>query len=115
MQTYGSDSAEVTSAAGSAAVFKSSHFAARQRQRQIADTWVWAALRFGQPFYQGGDRVFFLGRKQLDRARRATGGVFGSEEAKKADGTVVVVGPDNTLVTTYRNPHYIRHLRRCDA
>ena len=94
---------------------KTPHFVERQSQRHIPDARIALALRFGQTFYQGTERVFFLGRKQLLRAQRALGSTLDADEARRADGTVVVVGGDNALVTTYRNPNYIRHLRRCEA
>lgn len=92
---------------------KTDHFIERQRQRHIPDTYVGLALQWGQPFYHGTDKVYFLGRKQLQRAGRSLGKELSADAVRKADGTVVVVSEDNALVTTYRNPQYIRHLRRC--
>ena len=94
---------------------KTGHFTERQRQRLIPDDRIALALRWGQCFYQGDDRVFFLGRKQLARAQRQMGTAWSDETVRKTDGTVVVVAGDGVLVTTYRNPKHIRHLRRCDA
>lgn len=94
---------------------KTPHFTERQRQRRISDERIWLALNWGQTYYQGDQKVYFLGRKQLGRAQRVLGKMFSEDEMQKADGTVVVVANDNALVTTYRNPNYIRHLRRCVA
>lgn len=94
---------------------KTGHFLERQRQRHIHDTQVALAIQYGQPFYQGQEKVYFLGRKQLQRAARVLGARLSCKDVKDADGTVVVVADDHSLVTTYRNPNYIRHLRRCDS
>jgi Predicted membrane protein len=92
---------------------KTRHFEERQRTRRISDESVFLALRYGQRFYEGEDRVYFLGRKHLRRVSGGPGGaILDERERRRADGTVVVVGPDGQLVTTYRNPRFCRTLRR---
>lgn len=90
---------------------KTAHFIERQHQRSITDPLVIMAIACGERFYQGSERVYFLGRKHLARAQRKLGAALSEREARRAEGTVVVVGVDNHLITTYRNPSYIRHLR----
>jgi hypothetical protein len=81
------------------------HFTMRQAQRGISDEMVALALQFGKPFYEGEDRVYFLGRRQMPKG-------IDSRLAERANGMVVVVGPDHTLVTTYRNPDFRKTLKR---
>jgi hypothetical protein len=83
----------------------SDHFRMRQAQRGITGDMVKLALRYGKPFYEGSDRVYFLGRRQMPR------GIDG-RVADRANGTVVVVGPDDRLITTYRNPNFVKTLKR---
>lgn len=99
------------------AYVKTLHFQARQQQRHISDERVWLALGWGQVFYQGREKVYFLGRKQIGRAQKALGAglPLTPQDWHDADGTVVVVGEDGALVTTYRSLHDIRRLRRCAA
>ncbi len=85
---------------------KSAHFQQRQAQRKLTDEQIDLALRFGEKFYQGNDCVYFLGRKRIPR-------VIDPESARRLDGTTVVVGGDQSLVTAFRNPEFRRHLRRC--
>ena len=84
---------------------KSAHFAVRQVQRGVSDEMVALALRYGRRFYEGEDRVYFLGRRQMP-------GEIDPRVADRANGTVVVVAPGEHLVTTYRNPRYVRTLKR---
>lgn len=84
---------------------RSAHFAQRQAQRKVSDQAIVLALRFGDTFFQGADRVYFLGRKAIPDYVPAP-------LASRLDGTTVVVGPDKTLVTTYRNPKGRRALKR---
>ena len=94
-------------------LMKTKHFVERQRKRSIPDRWVLWALSYGVRFYQGTQCAFFLGRKQLRRLQRLEGFSVSEREMEQADGTVVIVGTGNALVTTYRNPTYIRYLKRC--
>jgi hypothetical protein len=86
-------------------LWKSGHFVERQRQRGIGDMEVALALQFGRRFYQGGDTVYFLGKKQVPKAWDWAG--------EKVNGTVVIVGRDSgALKTTFRNPQFIAQLKR---
>ena len=85
---------------------KTGHFQCRQVQRSIQDPVVILALRFGRRFYEkGGDRVFFLGRKQIPTGTAP-------QIAERANGTAVIVGADGSLITTFRNRDFSRTLRR---
>ncbi len=84
---------------------KTKHFELRQAQRKIPDAQVILALQYGRRFYEGEDRVYFLGRKHLPNG-------LDSNMVHRANGTVVVVGVRGELLTTYRNPRFIRELRR---
>lgn len=95
------------------ALVKTSHFDERQRQRSIPDSLVRLALAYGERFFQGDQRVYFLGRKHLRRIARILNSRQDDGLLARADGTVVVTGADDVLITAYRNPKYIRHLRRC--
>ena len=83
----------------------SRHFLIRQGQRGIGKEMVALALRYGRRFYEGNEQVYFLGRKQMPH-------FLDPRLMDRANGTVVVVGSDNTLVTAYRNPLYVRALKR---
>ena len=79
---------------------KTAHFIERQQQRGITDPLVTVAIACGEKFYQGSELVYFLGRKHLERAQRKLGAVLSEREVRRAEGTVVVVGVDNHLITT---------------
>lgn len=91
---------------------KTAHFVQRQQARRITDTLVAWALTFGQRFYEGEDRVFFLGHRQLDRLQRVLRITLSPDDHRHAEGVVVIIHQDGTLVTAYRNPEYCRVLRR---
>lgn len=84
---------------------KSRHFEKRQAQRHITDAEVALTLRFGEMFYQGSDRVFFLGKKRIPAGLKA-------QLSERIHGTTVVATSDCVLVTAYRNPEARRALRR---
>ncbi len=85
---------------------KTAHFVERQNQRNVSDLEVGLALRFGVRFHEGGgDVVHFLGRRRLPKN-------LDEKTARRADGVVVVVAQNQTLVTTYRNPQFIRELKK---
>lgn len=92
---------------------KSLHFLERQRQRSLPDELIRITIAYGQKFYQGSEVVYFLSRKRIRRVERIFGTRLDAEVVRSADGIVVVSGQNQTLVTAYRNPKYIRHLRRC--
>jgi len=76
---------------------KTAHFVLRQAQRKVSDAAIALALQCGEVFFQGSDRVYFLGRKRIPT-------VVPIPVAHRLDGTTVVVGPGNVLITAYRNP-----------
>lgn len=85
---------------------KTAHFVERQSQRNVSDREIGLALRFGVRFHEGGgDIVYFLGRRRLPKN-------LDEKTARRADGVVVVVAQNQTLVTTYRNPQFIRELKK---
>jgi|GEM_PF-2715064 hypothetical protein len=84
---------------------KTAHFERRQAQRKVSDAAIALALRCGDVFFQGEDRVYFLGRKHLPPSVR-------DADVRHLDGTTVVLGPENVLVTTFRNPAARRALKR---
>ena len=96
---------------------KSAHFIERQRTRNIPDPLICLALAFGDCFYEGDERVYFLGRKQIARYQQthAASGPSTERVPYFTDGVVVVVAATvegDILVTTYRNAVYCRKLRR---
>jgi len=84
---------------------RTDHFCERQGQRQVRDHEIALALRYGVRVHDQGDRVYFLGRRHLPA-------VLPPDIARRAEGTVVIVTPDNALKTTFRNPRYLRRLKR---
>jgi hypothetical protein len=95
----------ITSASAEGFYVHSAHFKRRQAQRKVSDAAVALALCFGETFFQGEDRVYFLGRKHIPAFVPAP-------MASYLDGTTVVLGPDDVLVTTFRNPEARRALKR---
>jgi hypothetical protein len=91
--------------AGEGQLELSAHFALRQAQRRVSDEAVALALRYGKRFHEGHDCVYFLGRRQMPQD-------VPPKLAEKANGTVIVVGANRTLITTYRNPNFVRTLKR---
>ena len=88
---------------------KTAHFVERQNQRVISDAEVLLALRYGLRFHEsGGDIVHFLGRRCLPKT-------LSDKAAQRANGVVVVVAGGQMLVTTYRNPQFIKELKRRGA
>jgi hypothetical protein len=87
------------------AFVKSAHFRTRQTQRSVSDYAIGLTLKYGDVFFQGTDRVYFLGRKRIPAS-------IPPAQAELLDGTTVVLGMDNVLVTTYRNRDAHRSLRR---
>jgi hypothetical protein len=92
---------------------KTAHFIERQRKRGITDVLIALTIAWGEKFYQGSECVYFLGHRHLQYALQKRKMQLSDQEIQRAEGTVVVVGIDNCLITAYRNPRYIRHLRRC--
>jgi hypothetical protein len=84
---------------------KSEHFQCRQNQRGIRDEVVALAIQFGRCFREGDRKVFFLGRKQIP-------GQVRSQLRDKVNGTVVVMSNTGVLVSTYKNPDYIKALKK---
>lgn len=84
---------------------KTPHFREQQARRHISDQQVALALRFGLRRYDRGSLVYFLGRRHMP-------GGLDQASARKAEGTVVVVSHEDALITTYRNPKYLRKLRK---
>ena len=97
---------QATTKTGIAVVTKTDHFAVRQVQRGVSNEMVRLALRHGLRFYEGANQVYFLGRRQVPTR-------VDHRVAERANGTVVVACGDR-LVTTYRNPLYVRKLKRRD-
>ena len=91
--------------AAEARLQRSTHFSMRQAQRGVSDQAVALALRYGKRFHEGEDCVYFLGRRQIPQNTPV-------KLAEKANGTVIVVGANETLITTYRNPGFVRTLKR---
>ena len=84
----------------------------RQCQRQVADVEVALAITYGERFFEGNDRVYFLGQRRLKKLREQFPATVDERTVRRADGTVVVVGEDGSLITTYRNPRFISVLKR---
>lgn len=84
---------------------KTEHFIQRQQQRRISDEQVELTLQLGCRFYEGEELVYFVGRKHLPCE-------LDPKLADRTNGTVVVVGAEGNLLTTYRNPRFIKELKR---
>ena len=88
---------------------KTAHFVERQNQRSVSDHEVALALQCGVRFHEhGGDIVYFLGRRNVPKT-------VDEKTAQRANGVVVVVAKGQTLVTTYRNPQFIKALKKRGA
>lgn len=86
--------------------YKTEHFLLRQAQRKITDAEIALTLTRGRRFYEGQEQVYFLCRKNIPK-------IAGERDfGRRASGTVVVVGPDRALITTYRNARFLRDLKR---
>ena len=83
---------------------KTAHFEQRQAQRKITDQIVALTVSRGRRFHEGDDTVYFLRRRDLPST-------LSHEASRRADGTIVVVGTGGALLTTYRNPLYLRALK----
>jgi hypothetical protein len=82
--------------------FVTDHFAERCRQRRVPAEAVALALCHGRQFHEGLDTVHFLGRRELQQW-----------DNERSDwGGVVVVRAGNVLKTTFRNPDFLRKLKR---
>ena len=88
-------------------LWKCNHFFRRQLERRVSDEDVAMALQYDKRFYEGEDRVYFLGRRQISPGLPA-------RVAGRLNGTTVVVGPGGRLVTVWRNPKSHRTLKRRD-
>ena len=91
---------------------KSAHFAERQGQRGVRDAAAKLAVARGRCFYEHGERVYFLGRDAIRKQFKNAPGRVAEEWIRRADGLVVVVGSDGRLITTYRNPRFLRTLKK---
>lgn len=94
---------------------KTAHFAERQNQRGVRDEAAKLAIARGRCFFERGDRVFFLGRDAIRKEFRDAPPRVTEEWVRRADGLVVVVGNDGRLITTYRNPRFLKTLKRRHA
>jgi hypothetical protein len=91
---------------------KTDHFAERQGRRGVRDAAARLAVAYGRCFFERGDRVYFLGRDAIRKRFQNAPAVVADEWVRRADGLVVVVGADGKLITTYRNPRFLRTLKR---
>ncbi|GIW71168.1 MAG: hypothetical protein KatS3mg102_0710 [Planctomycetota bacterium] len=73
------------------------HAAVRMAQRGISRRGVELALDFGRERFVRGARIFVIGRREIERARRC--GV----DLADLEGLHVVVSHDGHILTTYRN------------
>lgn len=92
--------------------FKTAHFTERQGRRGVGDAVARLAIACGRCFYEGEDRVFFLGRDAIRKRFQNEPPSVIAEWLERGDGVVVVVAPGDCLVTTYKNPDFIRTLKR---
>ena len=63
---------------------------------------IQAALRYGRHSYSGGCEQFFLGQREVERARQR--GI----DLSRHKGVHVVVDSEGIVVTTFRNQSYRR-------
>jgi hypothetical protein len=96
---------EINAIIASSDLRRTEHFQRRQAQRSITDVEVGLALRHGRCFFEGEDRVYFLGKKQMPSALDA-------RVAGRLDGLTVVVNVDGALITVWRNPNGLRKIRK---
>lgn len=81
------------------------HAAEQQLKRGIRDVEVSLAIDFGHRLFGTGVEYRFLGRDDIpDWVDR--------RYAERAAGTVVILAPDGTVRTTYRNGDCLKELRR---
>jgi len=81
------------------------HATERQLKRGIPDEQLHLAIDFGRRVHGSGVEVYFLGRKDIPPW-------IDHRMAWKIEGTVVVMSPEDDVITTYRNPRCIAKLRR---
>lgn len=91
---------------------KTPHFTERQGRRGVRDAVARLAIACGRCFYEGDDRVYFLGRDAIRKRFQNEPPSVVDVWVRRGDGVVVVVAPGDRLVTTYRNPHFLRTLKR---
>jgi len=91
---------------------KSAHFVERQGRRGVRDEAAKLAIAYGRCFYERGERVYFLGRDTIRKRLKDAPAPVVEDWVRRANGLVVVVGTDGALVTTYRNPNYLKTLKR---
>lgn len=87
------------------AVKLTKHAAQRRMEREITDLQVALALDFGQRVRGTGVEICFLGRRDIPAWLHP-------RYAERVEGTVVVLGHDGSVVTTYRNPNAMWDLRK---
>lgn len=91
---------------------KTNHFVQRQGRRGVRDAAAKLAIACGRCFYERDDRVYFLGRDAIRKKLKSAPAPVIEDWVRRADGLVVVVGADGSLITTYRNPQYLKTLKR---
>lgn len=83
-----------------------SHAIQRMSQRGIRPELVEQVLRYGRLIYERGLQFRVIGRKEVDFF--AARGI----NLRAAEGVHVLVQPDGSVLTTYRN-HDLRAIRPC--
>ncbi|MBC8141045.1 MAG: hypothetical protein H7Y38_06345 [Armatimonadetes bacterium] len=91
---------------------KTTHFVERQGRRSVRDEAAKLAIAYGRCFYERDSRVYFLGRDAIRKRLKDAPAPVIDDWVRRADGLVVVVSANGALVTTYRNPNYLKTLKR---
>jgi hypothetical protein len=71
-------------------------------QRNISHRDVGFAILYGRVLQRAGATFYFLGKKDLPKR---------VQRRSRLDGMTVVMSPEGTLVTAYRNPRALRKIK----
>lgn len=83
----------------------SNHACERKAQRGIRDAEIALAVRYGKRYWKQGRQLCFLGRRRIPAH-------IPHDLARRAEGTVVILGGNETICTVFRDRNYLRQLRR---
>lgn len=83
------------------------HGQLRCAHRGIAPEQLDLVVRHGRCFHAAGMTFFFFGKREMRRWRELLG-----ELTQRLSGLVVVVSPNGSVVTVYRNSDAPRHIKK---
>ena len=84
----------------------SEHAQIRCAQRQIHPESIAFIKKHGQKVRRTGITFYFLGKRNIPEKLRC------NDRFAKLEGVTLLISPDGTLITTYRNPKGLRDIRK---